>query len=224
MLHIIPTPIGNKEDITLRALRLLRELPVILCEDVLTAKKLMNLYEIDYKSTNKQFFTFNSFLSQRQWDSVIDLVRTSDVWLVSEAGTPWLSDPAKELVRQCRIYHLSFEVLPWANALIPTVVASNRDTTQFTFIWFLPKKKGRQTALKSLIASDYPVYFYESVHRIAKTIEELKTLWFVWQIMIGRELTKLHEQYVYGSGDEILSKIIDKQIPLKGEFVVWVKK
>ncbi|MBP7007318.1 hypothetical protein KBB05_00915 [Patescibacteria group bacterium] len=79
MLHIIPTPIGNKEDITLRALRLLRELPVILCEDVLTTKKLMNLYEIDYKSTNKQFFTFNSFLSQRQWDSTIDLVRTSDV-------------------------------------------------------------------------------------------------------------------------------------------------
>jgi len=79
MLHIIPTPIGNKEDITLRALRLLRELPVILCEDVLTTKKLMNLYEIDYKSTNKQFFTFNSFLSQRQWDNTIDLVRTSDV-------------------------------------------------------------------------------------------------------------------------------------------------
>lgn len=222
MLHIIPTPIGNKEDITLRALRLLRELDIIFCEDPSSTKKLLKLYDIDYKITNKQLYIFNSFLSDKQWERYIDLVRNKNVWLVSDAWTPWLSDPAKELIRQCRIHTLPFEVLPWANALIPMVVASNRDSTHFTFVWFLPKKKGRQTMLKLLIQSIYPVYFYESVHRIEKTLEELDTLWFVGHIMIARELTKLHEQYAYGSIQEILSDIVAHRIPLKGEFVVGI--
>lgn len=223
MLSIIPTPIGNREDITLRALRLLKDLDVIFSEDPLTTKKLMLMYEIDYKNPQKQFLTFNSFVTDRQWIKYIELIKTQDVWLVSEAGTPWLSDPAKELVRQCRIHGVKFEVLPGANALVPAIVWSNRDTTQFAFFGFLPKKKGKQTAIKKIIDSDYPIYVYESVHRIEKTLEEFKTAWFEWQVMICRELSKLHEQYAHGTLEEILLQIKNNQIPLKGEFVLGFK-
>ncbi len=221
MLSIIPTPIGNKEDITLRALRLLRELTWFFCEDPTTTKKLMSMYEIDYKWDNKQLYTFNSFLSDKQRDRYIELAKNQDIGLVCEAGTPWLSDPAKELVRQCRIHHIPFEILPGATALIPAVIGSNWDTTQFAFFGFLPKKKGKQTALKKIIVSDYPVYIYESVHRIDKTLTEIKELWFVWHVMICRELSKLHEQYVFWTIDELLVKIKNNQIPLKWEFVLW---
>lgn len=221
MLSIIPTPIWNKEDITLRALRLLWELSRFFCEDPTTTKKLMKMYDIDYKLSNKQLYTFNSFLSDRQREKYIEIIKNENVWLVCEAGTPGLSDPAKELIRQCRIHDIKFEILPWATALIPAVIWSNRDTTQFSFYGFLPKKKGKQTMMKKIIESDYPVYIYESVHRIDKTLREMKDLWFVWHVMICRELSKLHEQYSFGSIDELLVKIINNQIPLKWEFVIW---
>lgn len=221
MLSIIPTPIGNKEDITLRALRLLWELNILFCEDPTTTKKLLKMYEIDYKWTDKQLYTFNSFLSDRQRIKFIELIKNQNVWLVCEAGTPGLSDPAKELIRQCRLNDITFEILPWATALIPAVISSNRDTTQFSFYWFLPKKKGKQTMMKKIIASDYPVYIYESVHRIEKTLWEMKDLWFVWHVMLCRELTKIYEQYVFGTIDELLLKIKNNQIPMKWEFVLW---
>ncbi|HNG97092.1 MAG TPA: 16S rRNA (cytidine(1402)-2'-O)-methyltransferase [Candidatus Absconditabacterales bacterium] len=223
MLSIIPTPIGNKEDITLRAMRLLSELDIFFCEDVMTTKKLMQLYEIDYKLKPKTFYPFTSFVSDNQMSRYIQLAKDCHVGLVCEAGTPGLSDPAKSFVRQCRIHSIPFEVLPGANALIPLVVASNRDTTEFTFVGFLPKKKGRKTMMQYIIKSPYPIYCYESVHRIEKTLVELKTLGFVGQVMIGRELTKFHEQYIYGNIDTIVGQLQDKSIILKGEFVLGLR-
>ena len=221
MLSIIPTPIWNKEDITLRALRLLKELDIIFSEDPMTTKKLLKMYEIPY--FEKKFYTFNSFLTDRQLWLYIQLLKDNHVGLVSEAGTPGLSDPAKELIKHCRIHDIKFEVLPGANALIPAIVWSNRDTTQFEFRGFLPKKKGKQTALKRIIESDYPIYVYESVHRIEKTLQELQIIWFQGHVMICRELSKLHEQYAFGTVDDLLEKIKNKLIPLKGEFVLGFK-
>lgn len=221
MLSIIPTPIGNKDDITLRALKLLKNLQWFFCEDPMTTKKLMSMYEIDYKTSDKQLYTFNSFLSDRQREKYIEIAKSEHVWLVCEAWTPGLSDPAKEFIRQCRIHGIKFEILPWATALIPAVIWSNRDTTQFAFFGFLPKKKGRQTVMKTIVNSDYPIYVYESVHRIEKTLQEMKVLGFVWHVMLCRELSKLHEQYVYGTLDELLSHIQSWIIPMKWEFVLW---
>lgn len=197
------------------------ELNIIFSEDPTTTKKLMKMYDIDYKESNKQLYTFNSFLSEKQREKYLEIAKNEHVGLVCEAWTPGLSDPAKELIRQCRIHDIKFEILPWATALIPAVIWSNRDTTQFSFYWFLPKKKGKQTMMKKIIDSDYPVYIYESVHRIEKTLWEMSDLWFVWHVMLCRELTKIYEQYAFGTIDELVLKIKNNQIPMKGEFVLW---
>jgi 16S rRNA (cytidine1402-2'-O)-methyltransferase len=220
MLSIIPTPIWNKEDITLRALRLLNEIDTFFAEDPNTTKKLMMMYDIDYKNPGKKRYKFNSFLTDKQREHYIEIAKTQNVGLVCEAGTPGLSDPAKEFIKQCWIHDIPFEVLPGATALIPAVISSNWNTTQFWFWGFLPKKKGKQTTFQKIIASEYPIYVYESVHRIEKTLEEIQKAWFVWQVMICRELTKMHEQYVHGTIPELLEKIRNNQIPMKWEFVL----
>ena len=186
MLYIIPTPLGNLQDITLRAVELLKNLHYVICEDTRSTKKLMQLLNIPY------------------------------------AGTPWLSDPGKSLIEVCHKYTLPFTVLPGANALIPVVVASGFDTSQFVYIGFLPKKKGKQTLMKEMIASERPYFFYESVHRISKALQELYNLGFRGKVSIGRELTKMHEQLLTDSIENVLAALKAGQIPEKGEFVVGV--
>ncbi len=182
MLYLIPTPIGNTEDITLRALRLFRELKYFICEDTRMLKKLLRLYEIDY--SEKQFFSLTSFTQQWKINHYINILQDSDVWLVSDAGTPGLSDPGKTMIKVCQEEQLPYSILPWANALVPSVVAAGFDTSKFIFLWFLPKKKGKQTTLKFIIESDIPVFFYESVHRVEKTLLELRKLWFEGQVSV----------------------------------------
>jgi len=229
MLYIIPTPIGNLQDITLRAIELLKRLEVLICEDTRSTKKLMQLLDIPY--AGKQFFSLTSFSSQKQVDHYVDLIKNNEVWLVSDAGTPWLSDPGKRLVEMCHTYALPFTVLPGANALVPVVVASGFDTSQFVFVGFLPKKKGKQTLMKEMIwqTSDSRLqttgrayFFYESVHRIHKVLQELYNLWFRGKVSIGRELTKMHEQLLTDDIEKVLAMFDAGQIPLKGEFVVGV--
>lgn len=220
MLYIIPTPIGNLQDITLRALELLQRLEFVICEDTRSTKKLMQLLHIPYEG--KQFFSLTSFSSQKQVDHYVELIKNNDVWLVSDAGTPWLSDPGKRLVEMCHTYTLPFTVLPGTNALVPVVVASGFDTSQFVFVWFLPKKKGKQTLMKEMLESDRPYFFYESVHRIHKILQELYTIWFRGKVSLGRELTKMHEQLLTDDIEKVLAMLDAGQIPLKGEFVVGV--
>lgn len=219
MLSFIPTPIGNKEDITLRALRLLRELPVLLCEDIGTTRKLLSMYEIS--AADKKLYSFTSHTSDISVQFYLDLIRTHNCGVLSEAGTPGLSDPGKHLVKLCREHALPFEILPWANALVPTVVATPADTTIRLFYWFLPQKKWRQTVLKEILQSVYPVYVYESVHRIEKLVQELIALWFTWKLFIWREISKLFEQYTVWDVHTIQQQLKEKVIPLKGEFVIW---
>ncbi len=223
MLSFIPTPIGNKEDITLRALRLLKELNVFFCEDTRTTIKLMRMYEIEYRT--KELFSLTSFTSDRQILDYVDRMRHEDCGVLSEAWTPWLSDPWKSLIKICREYDVKFEILPWANALISPVIATPSDTSSFVYKWFVPLKKGRKTFFEDVLQTVQvvlqPVYMYESVHRIQKSLTQLHKLWYTGKILIARELTKMYEQYETWSVEEIIAKIESWAIPLKGEFVLW---
>ncbi len=220
MLHIIPTPIGNREDITLRALKLLKECEIFLCEDTRTFQKLLSMYDIPSKG--KKLYALTSFTSEASLDFYTKLISENEVGLVSENGTPWLSDPGKELVKLCRLHDLKFEVLPWANALIPAIVSSNFDTSSFSYQGFLPTKKGRQTALKKILASSDPVFIYESVHRIEKLLNELDILWFKGRLLIIREISKMFEQKIFGTTTEIAEMIKSKKFTIKWEFVVGI--
>jgi len=221
MLYFIPTPIWNLDDITLRSLKLFRELNIFLCEDTRTFKSLLTKYEIDY--TWKQFFSITSYTKWWKLDFYSRLMEQNDVWVVSEAWTPWLSDPGKELIRICWENNYKFEVLPWANALSSSVVSACFDTSKFLYLWFLPQKKWRQTMLKFILEQNLPVFIYESVHRIKKTLWQLKDLWFDGKIFIIREISKLYEQKECAHIDEIIEKVEKEEIKLKWEFVIGIK-
>lgn len=221
MLYLIPTPIWNREDITLRALRLFEELDIFICEDTRTFKKLLAMYEIDYKA--KEFYALTSFTKEYELKKYLQLLQDNDIAVVSEAGTPWLSDPGKILIKLCHEQQLPYSVLPGANALIPTVVGSAFDTSKFSYLGFLPQKKGRQTALKNVLQSEIPVFFYESVHRIEKLVKELEVLEFEGEISVARELSKMYEQLFTWSLTDLKELIQEKKLSIKGEFVVGIK-
>lgn len=218
MLFVIPTPIGNREDITLRALRLLKELPIFFCEDTRTVRSLFAMYEIS--TQDKKFFSLTSFTATHSLTYYQELISQWDCGVISEAGTPWLSDPGKELVKICVDQGYPFEVLPGATALIPAVVASWFDTKQFTFCGFMPAKKGRNKMLQAMIASQTPSFFYESVHRIVKLSQELEKLEYVGQISISREISKLHHQHRNGTLWQWQDILANHTMVLKGERVI----
>ena len=226
MLYLIPTPIWNKDDITLRALNLFKELEIFICEDTRTFKKLLSMYEINY--SGKEFYSLTSFTDKWKLNFYVKLMQDHDIWVVSEAWTPWLSDPGKSLIQLCNENNLPYCVLPGANALIPSVVSAGFDTSSFIFLWFLPQKKWRQTALKWIINNkewimkDYPVFFYESVHRFEKLLSELKELWFNGKIFVGREISKMYEQIFNWTLDELMKLVKNGKFSVKWEFVIWL--
>ncbi len=181
----------------------------------------MQMYDIPYKE--KKFFSLTSFTSNTQLAHYVEILKVSDIGMVSEAGTPGLSDPGKSLIQLCNEYQIPFTVLPGANALVPAVVGAGFDTSEFTYLWFLPTKKGRQTKIKEILQSEIPVFVYESVHRMEKLLEELKLNGFMGKIAIARELSKMFEQYFTGTLDEAIEMIATKKLPIKGEFVVGIK-
>ena len=223
MLYLIPTPIWNKDDITLRALNLFRELKIFICEDTRTFKKLLSMYEIDY--SDKEFYSLTSFTDKWKLNFYVKLMQDNDIWVVSEAGTPWLSDPGKSLIQLCNENNLKYTVLPWANALVPSVVSAWFDTSSFVFLWFLPQKKWRQTILNKIVSNEYwmAVFFYESVHRFEKLLSELQNLWFDWKICVGREISKMYEQIYNWTLYKLIELVKNKKFSVKGEFVVGLK-
>ena len=183
--------------------------------------KLMKMYDIPYK--DKKFFSLTSFTSNNQLAHYVEVLKISDIGLVSEAGTPWLSDPGKSMIQLCNEYAIPYTILPWANALVPAVVGAWFDTSEFIYLGFLPTKKGRQTKIKEILASKIPVFVYESVHRIEKFLKELSLAGFMGQISIARDLSKMFEQHFTGTVEEVLDMIKEKKLPIKGEFVVGIK-
>lgn len=217
-LFLVPTPIGNMEDITLRALRVLREVDFVLCEDTRTTKNLLKHYEIDQRC-----LAYHIHNEHQQLKQIIAQIKTSQsVALVSDAGTPGISDPGFLLLRECIVEGIEVECLPGATAVIPAVVNSGLPCDSFYFNGFLPHKKGKESTLRRLAEMKETVVFYESPHRLSKTLVMMQSFFAEdTPISISRELTKIHEENFRGTlADAIAHFPVDKEV--KGEIVVVV--
>lgn len=218
LLSIVATPIGNLEDITLRALRTLKECDVIYAEDTRVISKLLARYEI-----KKPLARLDAVTEGKKADEVIDrLADGAHISVVTDAGTPGISDPGTRLVAAVRdrLPDVTIEAVPGASALTAALSIAGVDASRFAFYGFLPHKKGRQTALKEVAASEIPVVLYESPHRILKLLGELES---VSRVTVLRELTKLHEEVVEGTPSEVAARFTERPDTVRGEFVVIVE-
>jgi len=216
-LYLVPTPIGNLDDITIRALEVLKSVDVILAEDTRTTGVLLKHYEI--KNSLKSYHIHNE---HHQTERIIaDLKAGKKMALVSDAGTPAISDPGFLLVRDCLQNDVSVECLPGATAFVPALVSSGLPNDKFVFEGFLPVKKGRQTRLELLSNETRTMIFYESPHRLIKTLNQFNEYFGEdRQASVSRELTKMFEETVNGTFTEIINHFGEKKI--KGEIVVVV--
>ncbi len=216
-LFLVPTPIGNLEDITLRALRILKEVDVILAEDTRTSGKLLKHFDI---STPMQ--SYHAFNEHRAVEGLVKRLGRERMALISDAGTPAISDPGFLLVRECLAQGVSVECLPGPTALIPALVNSGLPADRFVFEGFLPHKKGRQTRLKQLAEESRTIILYESPHRLVKALGQLaEHLGEDRQASVSRELTKLHEETQHGTLSELANYFADSTV--KGEIVIVVE-
>ncbi|MDB5121535.1 MAG: rRNA methyltransferase, partial [Sphingobacteriales bacterium] len=216
-LYLVPTPIGNLEDITFRAVRILKEADIILAEDTRTSAPLLKHFGID-----KKMFSHHQHNEHKSVTEIVRFLKEGkQVALISDAGTPAISDPGYLLVREALKHDLKVECLPGATAFVPALVNSGLSSDRFTFEGFLPVKKGRQTRLKELAEEERTMIFYESPHRILKTLEDL-IVYFgdEREASVSRELTKMFEETVRGKLSEI--KTHYETHILKGEFVLCV--
>ena len=215
-LFVVATPIGNLEDITHRAVRILKEVDVIACEDTRVTKRLLARYEID---TNT--ISYHQHSKVGKIDFLINKLKADkDVAVVSDAGTPGISDPGGLLVQAAQNEGIKVEGIPGPSAVITALSVSGLPTDRFHFYGFLPHKKGRQTILKKTIESKTTSVFYESVHRIEKALNELIVLGLDRKIVVARELTKKFETIYKGTPQEVLEELQEGEI--KGEFVVII--
>ena len=213
-LYLVPTPIGNLEDITLRALNILKSVDVILAEDTRTSGKLLKHYEI-----NKPLRSYHIFNEHKTIASLIEKFKTGETMaLISDAGTPAISDPGFLLVRECLANDVKTECLPGATAFIPALVKSGLPSDKFVFEGFLPHKKGRQTRLKILAEEERTIVLYESPHRLLKAIDQfIEYMGEDRQASVSRELTKIHEETVNGTLAELKEHFTHGTV--KGEIV-----
>jgi 16S rRNA (cytidine1402-2'-O)-methyltransferase len=219
--YIVATPIGNMGDITLRALETLKSVDLILCEDTRETKKILDKYGI-----SKPTMSYHAQSKLSKTDKILELLEEGkNLALVSDAGTPGISDPGALLVSQIK-EHLRDDIevvpIPGPTALITALSGSGLPTHEFTFLGFLPHKKGRETLFKEIRDSKRTVVFYESTHRILKTLESLQKFCPDKRVCVARELTKIYEEFKTGSPAEVLEyfqKNIEKQ---RGEFTVIV--
>ena len=214
-LFVVPTPIGNLKDITFRAVEILNQVDIILAEDTRTSSKLLNHYNIDTPMQSYHMYNEHKILNK-----IIDLLsQGNDLALISDAGTPGISDPGFLLVRSCVENNIQVECLPGPTALIPALINSGFPTDKFIFEGFLPVKKGRTKRLKELSTEKKTMVFYESPHRILKTLNDLSNYFDVEsQISVSRELTKLYEETFRGTIKESVEHF--EKNKTKGEFVI----
>lgn len=219
MLSIVATPIGNLEDITMRALRVMRESDYILCEDTRVTGKLLERYEI-----KKPLRRYDAHAGAHIHAQVIeDITSGKKVVLVSDAGTPGVSDPGVLLVQRARMAEAPVEVVPGPSAVTAAVSLAGIAGNQFAFWGYAPQKKGRQTFFSKLGESEIPVVFFESTHRIMKALDLLQEHCPKAKIYLGRELTKMHEELVVGTAKEVFATLESEPVRQKGEFVVIVE-
>ena len=215
--YLVPTPIGNRKDITLRALEVLQTADTLLAED--TRKTGLLLKHYDLKARLQSFHVFNE---HKILSGLIERMKAGEVMaLVSDAGTPGISDPGFLLVRECLKAGIAIECLPGPTALVPAVVKSGFPTDRFVFEGFLPHKKGKQTILKKLADEERTIIFYESPHRLEKTLEQMLDYFGEDRMVsVSRELTKVFEETFTATLKEVVAHF--KQTGIKGEIVVVV--
>ncbi len=220
-LYIVPTPIGNLEDMTMRALRILKEVDLVLCEDTSVTQRLFKEYDITTKTT-----VYYSQSPKEKIPYIISLLEEGkNIALVSDAGTPAISDPGVLLIDTVRrdLPDAQVIALPGASALITAVSGAGLAGNSFIFLGFLPHKKGRETIFKEIVDREETTVFYESVHRIEKTLVSLaKVLPENRTVVIARELTKMHEEYIRGSASEVKNYFEVHPDHVRGEFVVMI--
>lgn len=218
MLYLVPTPVGNLKDITLRALDILKEVDVILAEDTRNTSKLLNHYAI-----NKPLSPYHQHNEHKILQHLIDQLNAGKTMaVVTDAGTPGISDPAFLLVRECIRNNIKVECLPGATAFVPALVNSGLPINRFVFEGFLPPKKGRQTLLKELAEEERTMVIYESPMRLVKTLDELAQYFGETRLCsVSRELSKLYEENKRGTLKEVSDYFKTKEV--KGEIVLIVQ-
>jgi len=220
ILYIVATPIGNLEDISLRALRILKEVDFILAEDTRTTLKLLNHFGI-----KKEILSFHEHSTLRKLGFLLKLLKEGKIGaLVSEAGTPGISDPGNKLVEKAALLGIKIVPVPGPSALTTALSISGFDTSRFVFLGFLPRKKKRKKFLEKIVTIKETIIFYESPYRIIKTLKELAEIFdsAKRQIMVSRELTKKFETIYRGFIQEVIFQI--EKGPVKGEFTIIVEK
>lgn len=216
MLYIVPTPIGNLEDITLRAIRILKEVSLILAEDTRTSTVLLKHYDI-----HTPLRSHHKFNEHETADAMAELALRQDIALISDAGTPGISDPGFMLTRACVEKGVAVQCLPGATAFVPALVDSGMPCDRFYFEGFLPQKKGRQTRLLQLAEQEHTMIIYESPFRLVKTLEQLSgVLTPERRASVTREISKIHEDTQRGTLAELVAHF--REQPPRGEIVLIV--
>lgn len=225
ILYIVATPIGNLEDITFRAIKTLKAADLVVCEDTRVTKRLLNHYEIATPSA--AFYQFQkkggSAKPLPKVEFLLDELKNGkNIALVTDAGTPGISDPGNQLVAKAVASGIMVIPVPGASALATILSVSGIDVSQFVFLGFPPHKKGRETFFREVAALGYPVVYYESPHRVIKNLELLENLKTTKKVILGRELTKMFEEIVRGTVEEVLEYFKEHKDKIRGEFVIIV--
>ena len=217
MLYIVATPIGNLEDITLRAIRILKEVDYVFAEDTRVTKKLLNHLEIE-----TTIYRYDEHTKQHQVENIVNLLKEGkNIALVTDAGTPCISDPGYEVVDEALKNDIKVVPIPGVSAMTAAASVAGVSMRRFVFEGFLPKKKGRQTLLKSFADEKRTIMFFESPHRVVRTLKDIEEFIGEREVVLIREITKIYEEIVRGTTKELIEKF-EKQT-LKGEFVIIVR-
>lgn len=222
-VYVIATPIGNLEDISLRALRVLKEVNTVVCEDTRVTKRLLQKYEI-----STRVLSYHAQSDEHKEQEILEVLKNDNsIALVTDSGTPGISDPGSRLISLIKkeLPEIKVVAIPGPSAFVAALSISGVPTDEFIFLGFLPHKKGRETLFKEIAGSDRTMVFYESPHRILKTLESLKL--YVGEdkkVTVVREITKMFEEVLQGNPEEILSLLTSKKEKQKGEFVVIVSR
>ena len=215
-LYVVATPIGNLEDITIRALNVLKEVDLIAAEDTRHTLKLLNHYEI-----SKPLISYHRHNEETKKNILIEKITAGEnIALVSDAGTPGICDPGEEVIKEAIENNIEIIPIPGACAFVNALICSGINTKEFTFIGFLPlNKKLRKQKLNEIMETNKTLIMYEAPHKLKTTMQDLKTVLGNRKIVLARELTKIHEEFIRGTVDELLTKVDE----LKGEFVIIIE-
>ena len=220
LLYIVPVPIGNLDDITLRAIKILKEVDVLACEDTRHSSKLLALLDIKVK----RLIAYHNFNEKGSASGIASLIENGNsVALVSDAGYPCVSDPGYRVVRECIDRAVKIVALPGPSSILPALASSGLGTDSFTFLGFPPQKKGRKTFIENAMNQQTTTILFESSHRIEKLVEKINEIDPKRQLCLAKEISKINEKYFYGRALDILEKLKEKDAK-KGEFTIIIER